>query len=240
MTRGRHAAKASRPAGRIALLAGSLVALGGVIGLAVNSLAGSSGYPLGPTPHVAAPRGRAAALATAAGAHSVPLPVSLVIPAIGVRTRLIRLGTTSAGTLQVPKTTSVAGWYTGSARPGAIGPAVIAGHVDSLAGQGIFFQLKVLRPGDKVYVKRAGGTIAQFVITAVRFYVKTRFPTEAVYGPVPYAAIRLITCGGIFDHATGSYLSNVVAYGHQIAGKHHRNRRRRKVTVGLRSGLSGR
>ena len=226
MTRGRHAAKSSRPAGLIALLAGSLVALGGVIGLVVNSLAGSSGYPLGPTPHVAAPRGRAAALATAAGAHSVPRPVFLVVPAIGVRSRLIRLGTTSAGTLQVPTTTSVAGWYTGSVRPGAIGPAVIAGHVDSAAGEGIFFRLRLLRPGDKVFVRRADGTVAQFVITAVRRYAKARFPTNAVYGPVPYAAIRLVTCGGVFDHATGSYLSNIVAYGHQIAGKHHHRHRR--------------
>jgi sortase (surface protein transpeptidase) len=223
MTRGRHAAKARRPAGLITLLVGSLVALGGVIGIVANSLAGSGGYPLGSTPHVAVPRGRAAALATAAGAHSVPRPVSLVIPAIGVRTKLIRLGTTPLGTMQVPATTSVAGWYTGSVRPGAIGPAVIAGHVDSVAGDGIFFRLRLLRPGNKVFVKRADGTVAQFVITAVRFYPKSRFPANAVYGPVPYAAIRLITCGGIFDHATGSYLSNVVAYGHQIAGRQHRH-----------------
>jgi hypothetical protein len=226
MSRGRHAARRSRPAGLIVLLAGSLVALGGVIGLVANSLSGSSGYPLGRTPHVDAPRGRAAALATASGRHSVPRPVALIVPAIGVRTKLIRLGTTSAGTLQVPKTTSEAGWYTASARPGAIGPAVIAGHVDSAAGEGIFFQLRRLRPGDKVFVRRADGTVAQFVITAVRFYIKTRFPTSAVYGPVPYAAIRLITCGGVFDHATGSYLSNVVAYGRQIAGRHHSPRRK--------------
>ena len=224
MSRGRHAARPSRPAGLIALLAGSLVALGGVIGLTASSLSGSSGHPLGTTPHVDAPRGRAAALATASGRHRVPRPVFLVVPAIGVRTPLVRLGTTSAGTLQVPTTTSEAGWYTASARPGAIGPAVIAGHVDSAAGVGIFFRLRLLRPGDKVFVRRADGTVAQFVITAVRSYVKTRFPTSAVYGPVPYAAIRLITCGGVFDHATGSYLSNVVAYGHQIAGRHHASR----------------
>jgi sortase (surface protein transpeptidase) len=224
MTRGRHATRASRPAGLITLLAGTLIALGGVIGFIVNSLPASSGYPLGPTPHVDAPRGRAAALATSAGGHSVPRPVFLVVPAIGVRTRLIRLGTTSAGTLQVPTTTSVAGWYTASARPGAIGPAVIAGHVDSVAGEGVFFRLKTLRPGDKIFIRRADGTVAQFVITAVTLYAKTRFPTSAVYGPVPYAAIRLITCGGVFDHATGSYLSNVVVYGHQIAGGHRASR----------------
>ena len=228
MTRGRHRARSPRPGGLIILLVGSLVALGGVIGLAANSLSGSSGHPLGPTPHVPAPRGRAAALATASGAHSVPRPVYLVVPAIGVRTRLIRLGTTRAGTLQVPATTSVAGWYTASARPGAIGPAVIAGHVDSVSGEGIFFRLRLLRPGDKVFVKRADGSVAQFVITAVRRYVKTRFPTSAVYGPVPYAAIRLITCGGVFDHATGSYLSNVVAYGRQVAGMRHHHASRHK------------
>jgi hypothetical protein len=43
-------------------------------------------------------------------------------------------------------------------------------------------------------------------------YAKDRFPTEAVYGAVPDAELRLITCGGIFDHATGSYLSNVVVF----------------------------
>jgi hypothetical protein len=218
----------SRPAGLITLLAGSLVALGGVIGIAVNALGGSSGHPLGPTPHVPAPSGRPAALATAAGRHRVPRPVFLVVPAIGVRTKLIRLGTTSAGTLQVPTTTSVAGWYTASARPGAIGPAVIAGHVDSADGVGIFFRLRLLRPGDKIFVRRAGGSIAQFVITAVRQYAKTKFPTTAVYGPVPYAAIRLITCGGVFDHATGSYLSNIVAYGRQIAGPQHHHASRRR------------
>jgi hypothetical protein len=33
-----------------------------------------------------------------------------------------------------------------------------------------------------------------------------------VYGPVPDAELRLITCGGTFDYARGSYLSNVVVY----------------------------
>ena len=38
------------------------------------------------------------------------------------------------------------------------------------------------------------------------------FPTAMVYGPVPDAELRLITCGGTFDYARGSYLSNVVVY----------------------------
>ena len=35
--------------------------------------------------------------------------------------------------------------------------------------------------------------------TAVRTYARSRFPTAMVYGPVPDAELRLITCGGTFD-----------------------------------------
>ena len=148
--------------------------------------------------------------------YSVHRPVQLTIPSIGVRTGLVHLGLTTSGTLQVPKTTSVAGWYTGSARPGAIGSAVIVGHIDSTTGPGVFYHLDQLRRGSKVYVKRADGTLAVFQVTAVRSYPKERFPTDAVYGPEPDAELRLITCGGAFDFATGHYLSNTIVYADMI------------------------
>jgi sortase (surface protein transpeptidase) len=133
-----------------------------------------------------------------------------------VQTRLIHLGLTSAGALQVPSTTAVAGWFTGSPRPGAIGPAVIAGHIDSHVGPGVFFRLSRLRPGDRVYVRRADGTLAVFRVTAVQSYAKDRFPSLAVYGPTPDAELRLITCGGTFDPQLRSYLSNTVVYAVQV------------------------
>jgi hypothetical protein len=148
----------------------------------------------------------------------VPLPIALTIPAVGVHTSLIHLGLTAADALQVPSSTAVAGWYTGSPRPGAIGPAVIAGHIDSRTGPGIFFRLSQLRPGDQAYVRRADGTLAVFRVTAVRSYAKDSFPTLAVYGPTPDAELRLITCGGTFDPRLGSYLSNTVVYAAQVSG----------------------
>src|SRR3984957_14123766 len=56
----------------------------------------------------------------------------------------VTLGLQSNGALQVPTTTTVAGWYTGSPRPGAIGSAIIVGHVDSYQGDGVFFPLGTL------------------------------------------------------------------------------------------------
>jgi sortase (surface protein transpeptidase) len=119
---------------------------------------------------------------------------------------------TAAGTLQAPPSAAVAGWYTGGPRPGAVGPAVIGGHIDSRAGPGVFFRLRQLRPGDRVYVRRVDGSLAVFTVTSVRSYPKSRFPASAVYGPVPTAQLRLVTCGGTFDPATGSYLRDIVAY----------------------------
>ncbi len=142
----------------------------------------------------------------------MPRPTALDIPAIGVKTRLIRLGLTAARTLQVPSSTAVAGWYTGSPRPGETGAAVIAGHIDSRAGPGVFYRLKDLKPGNLVYIRRRHGPLTVFKVTAVRMVPKSRFPTAAVYGPVPDAQLRLITCGGTFDPTTGHYLSNVIVF----------------------------
>ena len=206
-------------------------ALALVAGLLVTAV-GAAGLALAPHP-VAARRGTVAALPAPLPApvgpiagvvrsqHAkVPLPVALTIPAIGVQTSLIHLGLTIAGTLAVPPSTAVAGWYTGGPRPGAIGPAVIAGHIDSHTGPGVFFHLPQLRPGDHVYVRRADGTLAVFRVTAVRSYAKDRFPTLAVYGPTPDAELRLITCGGAFDPRLGSYLSNTVVYAVQVSDGH--------------------
>lgn len=142
----------------------------------------------------------------------VARPYWLLIPAIGVSTNLVRLGLTDQETLQVPPTAAVAGWYTGSPRPGAVGSSIIAGHIDSKLGPGVFYRLSTLRRGDYVYIIRANHTVAVFEVTSLRTYAKSSFPAKAIYGPVPDAELRLITCGGRFDFATGSYLNNVVVY----------------------------
>jgi len=183
-----------------------------VTGLVIASQAGHGAGPGGRAPFVSIPRGPAAAPLATTADERVAFPVKLIIPAIGVRAPLVRLGITAAGTLQVPSVTMVAGWYSGSPRPGEIGSSVIAGHVDSYLGPGVFFRLDLLRPPERIYVRRADGTLVVFRVTAVRTYLMARFPTAAVYGPVPDAQLRLITCGGSFDPATGSYLSNVVVY----------------------------
>lgn len=144
------------------------------------------------------------------GQRKVARPEWLVIPAIGISTNLIKLGLTADHALQVPPTAAIAGWYTKSPRPGELGAAIIAGHIDSRQGPGVFYRLKDLRRGQYIYVIRANHTVAVFEVTGKHVYSKSSFPDSVIYGPVPDSELRLITCGGTFDYATGSYLSNVV------------------------------
>lgn len=188
---------------------GLLAAGAGTVGL---MLARASSPPSVRLTPVAVPSGRTIVPVSLSAVAQTPKPVWLTIPAIGVKAPIINLGLNPNGTLQVPSTTTVVGWYTNSPRPGATGSAVIAGHVDSRSGPGVFFWLRSMHPGQRIYVRRADGTLAVFKVTAVRIYAKTQFPTAMVYGPVPDAELRLITCGGTFDYARRSYLSNVVVY----------------------------
>jgi len=144
-------------------------------------------------------------------------PVRLTIPSIGVTTRLLRLGLEADGSMQVPVDFDRAGWFAKGPTPGQVGPAVIAGHVDSRTGPAVFYRLRELRAGDTVQVERADGTRLRFVVEDARRYPKTSFPTAAVFGPAPWAALRLVTCGGDFDRSARSYQDNLVVFA-RLAG----------------------
>jgi hypothetical protein len=150
-------------------------------------------------------------------------PVSLAIAAIGVKSPLsLHLGQTAQGTIEVPAPGphyNEAAWYRYSPTPGALGPAVIVGHVDSAAdGPSVFYKLGALRQHDKVRITRADGSVAVFAVDDVRRFQKSQFPTSLVYGNTDHAALRLITCGGPFDRDTGSYLDNIVVLASLVSG----------------------
>jgi sortase (surface protein transpeptidase) len=93
-----------------------------------------------------------------------------------------------------------------------MGSAVILGHVDDKKGPAVFYQLRSLKAGDTVEVGLTDGSIVHFVVKSVATYLKTKFPSQQVYGSHGYSGLQLVTCGGSFDSVTGHYLSNVVAY----------------------------
>jgi hypothetical protein len=140
-------------------------------------------------------------------------PLALEIPAIGLRSDgLISLGIGRDGGLEVPVKAETAGWFDLSPVPGDTGPAVIAGHINWRGKPGVFARLHELGPGTEVDVRRSDGRVAVFTVERVEEYAKKAFPTEKVYGNTDAPELRLITCGGEFDRATGHYVDNLVAY----------------------------
>jgi hypothetical protein len=197
---------------RIAGLAGVLLIMAGTAAI---------GVAVGAQVHAPQPTLAAAGATGPFGSkgHGPPLrralPVSVDIPAIGVHAKLLRLGLSSHGTIQVPSLRTQAGeaaWYKYSATPGQLGTSVIEGHVDSYQGPAVFFRLGALHPGDRVNVTLANGITAIFRVSGVRHYSKSKFPAKIIYGAAGYEALHLITCGGAFDYSTGHYLSSTVVF----------------------------
>ena len=99
---------------------------------------------------------------TPAAALSGPV-TRLRVPAIGVDTALEPLRLGADGELVPPHDFGRAGWYAGGTAPGDVGPAVIAGHVDSRSGPAVFFKLREVGTGDTIEVTR-GRTTVRFTV----------------------------------------------------------------------------
>jgi sortase (surface protein transpeptidase) len=139
-------------------------------------------------------------------------PVRLQVPAIGVDSELMPLGLRDDGSLEVPPSGFPAGWFTGGPKPGEVGPAVMAGHVDWGGSRGVFYDLRSLKPGDAITVTRADASTVRFAVVSVEQFPKDAFPSDAVYGDLDHPALRLITCGGSFDRHARSYVDNIVVF----------------------------
>jgi len=143
--------------------------------------------------------------------------VGVSIPSIEVDSPLIPLEVDPASRVLVPPDRyDVAGVFTSGPVPGEVGPAIIAGHVDSRAGPGVFYRLEEMLPGALIQVSLSDGELIDFQVARVAQYPKSAFPTDMVYGPTPDRELRLITCGGHFDPTRRSYLDNIVGYAVRI------------------------
>ncbi|GGR03801.1 class F sortase [Streptomyces netropsis] len=140
-------------------------------------------------------------------------PAGVSIPAIGVRSPLMRLGLNKDETVQVPPPEKgmTAGWYTGGAKPGEPGAAVIIGHNDTRDGKAVFHDLGKVGKGTVIDVERGDGKVLHFAVTGTEKVDKKAFPTKKVYGGTSERALRLVTCAGDLD-SDGHPVQNLIVY----------------------------
>lgn len=174
----------------------------------------SSSNPASPSASGPAPTASPVATPTAHPvlALAASAPRALRIPELGIDTSLIRLGLNADGTVGVPPAPDQVGWFDGSPTPGQLGPSTILGHVSWLGTPAEFYKIGTLKRGQTLSITRADGSVATFTVQGIRSYPKNRFPTAAVYGNLPYAGLRLITCSGDYDATRHYFPDNLVVF----------------------------
>lgn len=181
----------------LALTAGVIAAVGAVGSAMGEELAGDRASPV-------------AVVASPTTATPVGDPQQLVVAEIGVDSTFVPLDLDESGGLVAPESAETVGWSHRGPEPGEAGTAVVAGHYDSRTGPGVFYRLDELAAGDEIVVGGEHG-LAVFAVDRVETYAKEAVPAE-VYEPTEGASLRLITCGGEFDHTTRHYDDNVVVW----------------------------
>ncbi|GAA2239738.1 hypothetical protein GCM10010413_46750 [Promicromonospora sukumoe] len=139
-------------------------------------------------------------------------PVRISIPSIDVDAGFENLGIGQDGRLEAPVDYDLAGWYADGVEPGDVGPAIVAGHVDSRTAPAVFVRLDELDPGAEVLVEMSDGEVLTFETTRSTQSAKSAFPTADVYSNVPAPELRLVTCAGDFDSGSGHYVDNLVVF----------------------------
>lgn len=142
------------------------------------------------------------------------LPVNIRARSVRIEAPVHRVGDTPSGSIDVPKGERFdeAGWYDKGPTPGEYGPAVIVGHVDRGDGPSVFHKLSRLRPGNRVEIGRADGSVAVFEVNSVKRYDRDDLPADEVFGDFSRPGLRLITCGGRWVGGTTGYADNVVVF----------------------------
>jgi len=169
----------------------------------------------------------APALTASSSSAGRGIPVTVDVPAIGVHATQIVITGLDHGAPAVPPTSKpqTLGVYGYGSAPCSAGPAkvpfVALGHIDGSGMNGIFHDLKNLKPGNVVTVALDNGTKCSYRINKLAQFDKVNLknggPTAAaakeIWGPVPVGSIRLISCGGAYIGAPLYYASNLVGEG---------------------------
>ncbi|MGI5273144.1 class F sortase [Nonomuraea sp. CA-218870] len=151
-------------------------------------------------------------------------PERIRIPSIDVDAAIIKVGLKGKDMETPPGGENLAGWYSPKVpagkdpfpRPGEVGAAVIAGHVDSESEPDVFYRLKGLQRGAQILVTDKDGRTYRFKVVGKTQTDKDKLDHDAIWNDPDYPALRLITCGGSFDKATGHYRDNVTIFADKV------------------------
>lgn len=144
---------------------------------------------------------------------TIEKPLRLVIPAIDVDANIQSLGVNTKGEMEVPNNIVDVGWFELGPRPGKVGSAVIAGHLNGIHGEnGVFANLDKLKKGDLVYI-----TPFTFVVSHSQIYDSGY--ADEVFSKNDGIYLNLITCNGPWNRTKKEYNTCLVVFTNLVLDK---------------------
>lgn len=145
------------------------------------------------------------------------LPRYLMIPKLGLKARVLSVGTTKTGALETPNNVYDTAWYNKSAQPGEPGAMLIDGHVSSWTAHGVFYGIKNLSTGDVVKIQRGDGTTFTYKVVKSQVYSASDVDMSAAMEPVVagHNGLNLITCTGDVIPGTSEFNKRIVVFTEQ-------------------------
>lgn len=147
------------------------------------------------------------------------LPKYIDLPSISqTKVRVMNLGVTKDNQIAVPSNIYDAGWYNQSAKPGQAGAMFIYGHVSSWTANGVFHDLKKLKPGDSVTVVRGDNKHYTYKVDQTKIYKHDKVDMNEVLAPInpDKPGLNLMTCTGHVIKDTSEFSERLVVYTSQI------------------------
>jgi hypothetical protein len=146
-------------------------------------------------------------------------PLAMRIDKVGIDAQIEYLQI-DQGVMQNPTGPWIVGWYEQTGGLGQFANLLFAGHVDYWnVGPAVFWDLKLLEPGDPIVVVGEDGLEFTYAVTWSQNYAVASLTAEAIgdiVGPTKRESVTLITCGGTFDYSTGEYDNRFVVRAERI------------------------
>jgi LPXTG-site transpeptidase (sortase) family protein len=140
------------------------------------------------------------------------IPDNLYIPAVRIHAIVEPVSISENGQMGVPQSTDRVGYLSSGVLPGAIGNAIMDGHVDNYKGPAVFFHLKKLKKGDRVIVDNYKGCHIQFVVESVEIFKTSEAPLQKIFGQVNESRLNLITCTGKYSRKRKEHEARLVVF----------------------------
>jgi sortase A len=141
------------------------------------------------------------------------MPIQLQIPTLAIDAKVQDVGIAKSGAMGIPSNFTDVAWYKYGPVPGAIGNAVIDGHLDNAVSlPGVFKHLGDIHIGDDIYVVNASGQQLHFKVTKTESLDYNSTSTDEIFGPSATSNLILITCGGTWNQSIKEYSNRLIVF----------------------------